>query len=236
MSVKIRLSPEEKLLILAHLRRSGYQKAAAKKFKRSLGSMNRIYKEMERITNLSEEDIKDEKTKDILFYLETIDNSKRTYTQDIKNGIFELMRDDQMSEIIKMYKNLLVNKEVATATALDKGIDPFVRAIEMISRQNLNIATYEIKKLELEIRKAELGIKQEQLKISQLNAKGVNDEREEEDDLENDIEMSLYTVLDKVVDELSKEGFDFNTLIDPDSLKKLPKSEDDIEEEALENV
>lgn len=231
-----RISAEELLLIQAHLRRYGNQKAAAKKFNRSLGSMNRIFKEMERITSLSEEEVKDEKNQDLLFYLETIDEVKRTHTEKIQESIFELMRDDQMSQIIKMYKNLLVNKEVATATALDKGIDPFVRAIEMISRQNINISAHEIKKLELEIRKAELEIKKEQLKMQQLNAKGLNDEREEEDDLENEVEKSLYAVLDKVVDEMSKEGFDFNSLLDPESLKVLPKSDEDIEEAALNNV
>ena len=231
-----RISPEEKLLIQANLRRYGNQKETAKKFKRSLGSINAIWKEMQKLNNLSETDIKDKKTEETLLFLKQIDTNQRTHTQKIKDSIFDLMRDDTMSEIIIRFKHLLMNDEVCVATALDKGIDPFVRAIEMISRQNLNIAAYDIKKLELEIRKAELEIKKEQMKLQQLNAKGLNDEREEEDELENEVEKSLYEVLDKVVEQLSKENFDFNSLIETDSFKELPKTDEDLENEALNNV
>lgn len=231
-----RISDQEKLLIQADLRRYGNQKATAKKFKRGLASINRIWKKMKELESLSEEEIKDQKTKDTLFYLETIDEVKHTHEEKIKESIFELMRDDTMSQIIKRFKHLLMNDDVCVATALDKGIDPFVRAIEMISRQNLNIATYELKKLEQEIKLAELEIKKEQLKLQQLKAKGIDDHLEDEEDLENEVEKSLYAVLDKVVQEMSEDKFDFNTLLDPESLKQLPKTEDELEKEALENV
>ena len=232
-----RISPEEKLLIQADLRTYGNQKNTAKKFKRSLGSINAIWQEMETIADMSEEEVKESKKEDIFLYLKTIDNHKREHTQRIQSEIMDLMRDDQMSEIIVRFKHLLLNNDVCVATALDKGIDPFVRAIEMISRQNLNIATYDIKKLELEIRKAELEIKKEELKIKQDNANGTSTpEEEQEEEMENEVEKSLYAALDVAIKELSEEGIDFNSMLEPDSFKTLPKTEEELEEEALARV
>ena len=52
-----RISSEEKLLIQADLRRYGNQKETAKKFKRSLGSINAIWQEMQELNNFTEEEM-----------------------------------------------------------------------------------------------------------------------------------------------------------------------------------
>lgn len=221
------ITPEEKLLIMADLRRGTSGNKVAKKFKRSTGTIHNIRKEMLTINSLSVEDIKDEKVKETLFFLNKIDEVQFTHTKKIQESIFELMRDDKMSEIIVKYKHLLLNEEVLVATALDKGIDPFVRAIEMISRQNVNIAAYDLKKLEYEIRKLELELKNKEFDLKVKNLDTPTEFEDEEDVAENDIELSFLEALNEAIKETDMSLTD--DFIEPLSLEKQDEEKDIME-------
>ena len=230
-----RLSPEEKRLILADLRRYNNQKATAKKFKRSLGTINGLHKEMERLDSMTEDDIKEEQLEDTLFFLKQIDILNDTHTERLNQSIFDAMTDDTMLKIIETYKMILLSKQAANVSVSKNGITPFTQAIEMISRQNVNIATHKIKDKELSIKLKELEIKEKELELKILGSKPTDSEIEEEE-LETDIERSLYDALNAAMQLFNEEGADFDSMLEPDSLEALPKTDEEIEREALDNV
>ena len=147
-----RISEEEKLAILAWVKSGNSMRQTAIKFKRSVGTIHNIVK--------SAEASEDQET---ILYLKEIEHSKRTseknFKEKIQGKLLDLMQDDTMMEIITKYKEIMLDGSVAAISGTKGGISHFVSAIDMISRNNINITTLEIRKLELEIKKTELELK-----------------------------------------------------------------------------
>lgn len=198
-----RLTEEERLAIIAWFKSGHSMRQTALKFKRSTGTIHRIVHEAE--------DSTDEETQ---FFLKEIERSKRTHDKKVKQTIFELMMDDTSVKIIERFKNLLMDDLVCGASAMDKGIAPFVQAIQMFSQQNINIQTLEIKKSELRIKEKELNLK------IKGNFTDLPDGFDVEASNRSYDDAMLQAIKDLNMDEI-------DSLIDPDSLIEVKEEEID---------
>lgn len=218
------ITPEEKLLIMADLRRGTSGRKVAKKFKRSQGTIHNIKVEMDKIDGMNAEDLKEKKLEDTLFFLNKIDEVNSTHTKKIQQSIFDLMRDDEMAEIIKAYKKILQTPLAANSSVAKTGISHFTQAIEMISRQNVNISAHELKKLEYEIRKLELELKNKEFDLKLRNIKGPQEIEDEEDAMEQDVELSFMDALKEAISETDMSLTD--DFIEPISLEAVAEEKD----------
>ena len=207
-----RLTSEETLVIQAHLRKYDNQKKTSLKFKRSLGTINRIYHAMKELDSLDYEQIKDEKQREDLLFLKQIDETNHEHTRTLKETIIDVMQDDWMVDIIKAYKKVLVSEEATKVSVAKNGITPFVQGIEMISRQNVNIASHQIKKLEYQIKLAQLEIQKEELK---LRSKAIDLVKETYKPENDNFKKAAAEALELLMND---KGFDFSQFIEKDSM------------------
>jgi len=205
-----RVSEEEKLAIIAWVKSGNSMRQTSIKFKRSVGTIHNIIKAAEK----SED-------QDTILYLKQIEQTKRTgeknFKEKIQGKLLDLMTDQTMMEIVEKYKEILLEGSVAAISGTKGGISHFTQAIDMISRNNINITTLEIRKLELEIKKQEL----------ELKIKGSEPQIPEEFDVE-EVNKSFEEALLEAMKELTLDNA--MNLVDPKSLEDPIK---EIEEEYI---
>ena len=200
-----RVSEEEKLAIIAWVKSGNSMRQTSIKFKRSVGTIHNIIKAAEKS--------EDQGT---ILYLKEIEQTKRTgeknFKEKIQGKLLDLMQDDTMMEIVMKYKEIMLEGSVAAISGTKGGISHFTQAIDMISRNNINITTLEIRKLELEIKKAEL----------ELKVKGSEPTTPDDFDVE-EVNRSFEDAMLAAMEKMTMA--DAMNLVDPKSLEELAEEE-----------
>ena len=200
-----RVSEEEKLAIIAWVKSGNSMRQTSIKFKRSVGTIHNIIKAAEKS--------QDQGT---ILYLKEIEQTKRTgeknFKEKIQGKLLDLMQDETMMEIVEKYKEILLEGSVAAISGTKGGISHFTQAIDMISRNNINITTLEIRKLELEIKKAEL----------ELKVKGSEPTTPDDFDVE-EVNRSFEDAMLAAMEKMTMA--DAMNLVDPKSLEELAEEE-----------